>query len=148
MTIALSDITPIGLCVTTQDLFDAKRYQQNYCDNLLLRAKEKDMEPVLIPLKREINSLISQKKFLDGHKAVIVSNIDKILGLVSTRYTQLDFRAVQSIVNDGKELIKKVILAENFNQISSLEPTFRSKITLPTYSLFIESMKRSSVSVV
>lgn len=147
MPLTIHDITPIGLCIATQELFDVKRYQANFCDNLLLRAKEKDLETVLLPLKREINSSISQKKFLDGHKAVIINNMDKILGLVSSRYSRINFKTVENIVEEGKQLIRKVSYAENFDQIASLEPTFKSKIVLPVYSLFAESMK-GSVSVV
>jgi hypothetical protein len=134
--------------MATQELFDTKRYLLNFCDNLLLRAKDKDLETVLLPLKRDINSSMSQGRFLDGHKAAIISNIDKILSLVSSRYAQINFKTVEEIVKEGKQLIKKVLYADNFDQIAGLEPTFRGKVVLPTYSLFIESMKRSKVTVI
>jgi hypothetical protein len=136
----------MGLCIATQDLFDAKRFQQNFCDNLILRARDKNLEPKLSMLKRELSSTMTEKKFLEGHKTAIINNIDKILSLVSSRYSQIDFRLVQNIVLDGKQLIDKVLYAENFSNIAALEPLFKSKVTLPTYELFIASLKRAKSS--
>lgn len=144
MPLTLHDITPVGLCIATQDLFDAKRFQSNFCDNLLLRAKDKKLEPKLIKLKRELNSMMTQRKFLDGHRTVIVSNIDKILALVA-RYAKMDLSLTESIIENGKELIEKVLAADSFEGIAELEPAFKSKITLPVYELFIKYTKRSVV---
>jgi len=145
MVLTLHDVTPIGLCIATQDLFDAKRFQSNFCDNLLLRAKDAKLGFRLTNLKRELNSITTQKKFLDGHKTAIISNIDKILGLVSSRYTQTDLRSTERIITDGKELIDKVIFANSFEEIATLEPVFKSKITLPVYEMFADSVKKSKM---
>ncbi|MEM7824961.1 MAG: hypothetical protein QXO27_03225 [Candidatus Aenigmatarchaeota archaeon] len=143
MTLTLGNITPVGLCIATQDLFDTKRFKQNFCDNLILRARDKNLEPKLFMLKRDLNSTLTEKKFLEGYKVVIISNIDKILTLVSSRYSQIDFRLVQTIVQDGKQVIDKVLQTESFEKIAQFEPVFKSKITLPTYELFITLQKRS-----
>jgi hypothetical protein len=147
MTLTLHDITPIGLCIATQDLFDAKRFQLNFCDNLLLRARDAKLGYGLTNLKRELNSITTQKKFLDGHRTAIISNIDKILGLVSSRYTQTDLRATERIISEGKELISKVMFANSFEEIAALEHMFKSRITLPVYELFTDSMKKSGQMV-
>lgn len=143
--VTLADITPVSLCIATQELFDAKRFAANFGDNLILRARDKELEPFLLQLKRELSISTTQKKFLDGHKTAIISNIDKILGLVSSRYSNINYKSVETIVKNGKEIIRKVLLAGDFDQIAKLEPDFKSKITLPVYGLFVESMKRSSV---
>ena len=143
MPLTLNDITPIGLCVATQELFDTKRYRQNFCDNLLLRERDKNLEQYLVPLKRDINSIESQRKFVDGHKAAIINNIDKIIAIVSTRYQKIDYKAVEKIVNEGKSLLKKLLFADTFEQIGALESTFRKNISLPVYSLFLEGANRS-----
>jgi hypothetical protein len=143
MVLTLHDVTPIGLCIATQDLFDAKRFQLNFCDNLLLRAKDAKLGPKLTNLKRELNSIVTQKKFLDGHKTAIISNIDKILGLISSRYIQTDLKSTERIISEGKELIEKVMFANSFEEIAALEPTFKTRITLPVYELFVDSMKKS-----
>jgi len=148
MSLTLADITPIGLCVATQDLFDAKRFQSNFCDNLILRARDQRLEPKLTSLKRDLNSIITEKKFLDGHKTAIINNIDKIIGLVSSRYLQVDLRLAESVVSSGKELIEKIMFADNFEQIARLESSFKTKITLPVYELFMGYMKRSKVSII
>lgn len=139
----MSDITPVALCIATQDLFDAKRFRSNFCDNLLLRMKDVRLEGKIQKLKRELNSVMTEKNFLDGHKTAIISNVDKIMALVTSRYSQMDLRLSENIVRDGKELIDKVILAENFEQIASLEWTFKSKITIPVFELFTTYMKKS-----
>lgn len=141
MDLTLNDITPIALCVATQELFDAKRFQANFGDNLILRAKDRNLTPLLFNLKRDLNSS-TQKKFLDGHKAVIISNIDKIISLVATRYGQLSLKQVQQIVDSGKQLISKVIYTESFDEIAKLEPSFRMQMTFPVYNLFMNSMKK------
>lgn len=148
MTITLADVTPIGLCISTQDLFDAKRFQLNFCDNLLLRARDQNMSPKLTALKRDLASVMTERKFLDGHKTAIISNIDKIMGLVSSRYTKVDLRLAESIISSGKELIEKVLVAESFERISKFESQFKTKITLPVYELFMGSMKKSKVSMI
>jgi hypothetical protein len=140
MPLTIHDITPIGLCIATQDLFDAKRFQSNFCDNLLLRAKDTKLGPSIINLKRELNSKTNQKKFLDGYKAIIISNIDKIIGLAS-RYAQTNLRATEQIISAGKELMEKVMFADSFEDIAALEPMFKSKITLPVYELFTDYTK-------
>jgi hypothetical protein len=147
MPLTIHDITPIGLCTATQEMMDAKRYQANFCDNLILRARDTKLEPKLTAIKRELNSSTLEKKYLEGHKAAIIHNIDKIMASVSARYAPIDLRAAEGIIASAKELIEKILAAENFDQLAALEPTFKARITLPVYSLFIESMKRAKVSV-
>ncbi len=144
MGITLTDITPVGLCISTQELLDGKRFQQNFCDNVLLRMRDKNLESIVLPVKRELSSSTYQKKFLEGHKTAIVSNIDKIISL-SSRYAVFDVRTVENVITEGKEMIKRVLLSESFEKLAELEPVFRSKITLQVYSLFSESLKRQKV---
>lgn len=141
MVVTLQTVAPVGLCIATEDLFDAKRFQQNFCDNLLLRARDRNLEPKIISIKREINSSITQRKFFDGYKAVIINNIDKILSIVSSRYAQIDLRSVEAIIAEGKRLIDKVLNADGFDKITQLESEFKSKITLPVYELFAKSLR-------
>jgi len=148
MSLTLNDVTPIGLCVATQDLFDAKRFQTNFCDNIILRFRDSNLMPKLVNLKRQLNSAEMEKKFIEGHKTAIVSNIDKIISLALSRYAQSDLRLVEEIVSSGKELIDKVMMTTSFGQISMLEPIFKTRITLPVYELFIESMKKSNIKMV
>lgn len=145
MTLTISEMTPVALCVAAEDLFDTKRYCQNFADNMLLRVRDKGLEQYLVPFKRDLNDSVTQKKFLEGHKAAIISNIDKILSLVASRYAQLNYKSAESIVVEGKALIKKLLFADSFQQINSMESTFKSKVSLPVYSLFLESMKRKMV---
>ncbi len=148
MPLTLHDITPLGLCIATQGLFDAKRFQQNFCDNLLLRLKDKTLEPKILLLKRELNSSSAQKKFLEGYKVVIIDNLDKILSIIPSRYASIDLRLVESIVSNGKRMIERILLADSFETIASFESEFKSKITLPIYELFIKHFKQSKISIV
>ena len=147
MPLTMQDIKPVSLCIATEELFDSKRFRENFCDNLVLKARDKEIEELVSPLKKEI-TLRNPKKFLEGYKAVIMSNIDKILSLVSARYSSVDFKKVEDIVKSGKELIKKVYFAESFEEINSLGEIFRRKISLPTYSLFISAMRHSQIDVI
>ncbi len=144
----MQEVIPIGLCIATQDLIDAKRFQQNFADNLVLRIRDRTLEPRLMPIKRELNSSTLQKKYLEGHKTAIVSNIDKIIALVTSRYSELDLNLVDSIVYNGKLLINKVLNADSFDKIAELDPMFKSKVTLPVYDLFIRHLKKSRISMV
>jgi len=148
MTITLADVTPIGLCISTQDLFDAKRFQSNFCDNIILRAKDPMMSPKLTALKRDLASVMTEKKFLDGHKTAIISNIDKILGIATSRFSKDESKMVEQLVMNGKGMIKRIIRANNFEDILAMEGEFKSKITLPVYELFIKSLKRSRINVI
>ncbi|MEM7825731.1 MAG: hypothetical protein QW412_02645 [Candidatus Aenigmatarchaeota archaeon] len=145
MPITLADITPVGLCISTQELFDAKRFKSNFCDNLLLRVKDQILDPTLIKIKRELNTKQLEKKFLEGYKAVIISNIDKIIGIVISRYSKVDLKLAQSVFVEGKDLIERVNLANSFEDIAKLEPDFKSKITLPVYEMFLSYIKQVGV---
>ena len=148
MALTLHDITPVGLCIATQELFDARRYQLNFCDHLLLRSKDKGLMQPVSNMKRELNSPDSQRKFLEGHKAAIISNVDKIMSLVTARYNTMDMRMTENVVNSAKDLMQRVMFATSFDDIARLEPMFKSGVTLPVYELFMNYMKRSGMSVV
>ena len=148
MMLTMQEVIPIGFCIATQDLMDARRFQQNFADNLVLRARDRTLEPKLTPIKRELNSSIHQKKYLEGHKTAIVSNIDKIIALVAARYAELDLNLVDSIAYNGKLIIGKVLNADSFEKIAELDPVFKSKITLPVYDLFIRHLKKSRISMI
>jgi len=144
----MHDVAPLGFCLATQDLFDARRYRGNFGDFTLLRMKNKRLEPQIYDLKRQLNSRAMEPKFLEGHKAVIVSNIDKIISLVSARYVQTNFRMAEKVIEDAKDLMSRVMLATSFDQIAELEPNFRSKVTLPVYELFVEYMKSHGLRLI
>jgi len=147
MTLTMHDTKPIGLCISTQELFDTKRYLLNFCDGLLLRGNDPTLKTKLTIVKRELNAFRTQQKFLDGHKAVIVSNIDKIIGLVD-RYSKANPNEVEEVKNNGKNLIQKVLGAQAFDDILKLEGEFKGKITLPIYQLFIYDLKRSNIKMI
>ena len=140
--ITLAEITPVALCIVTQDLLDTKRFRFSFCDNLLLRIKDEHLEPKISRMKKDISISSLQKKFLEGHKAVIINNLDKIMGFVLSRYRNVDLRLVEGVIAEAKDLMEKVMSAESFEELSKLEPTFKSKITLPVYELFIQSLKK------
>jgi len=148
MTVTLHDIKPIGLCITTQDLFDTKNFLHSFCDSFILRGKDIFLKNNLTAMKRELNAFRTQRKFFDGYKTIITSNIEKILCLVSSRYEKVEPKGVERVLMDGKDLIKKVLKTKSFEEILGLEAEFKSKITLPTYELFIQGLKRSKVDII
>jgi hypothetical protein len=148
MALTLNDITPVGLCLVTQDLFDARRFQTNFCDNILMRSNDMNLQDKIVGIKRELNSFMTEKKFIEGHKTVIVNNIDKIISLVSSRFAEIDLRTTENVVLHSKDLMEKVLVAQTFDEILSLHNNFKSNVTLPVYELFLKSMKKSKISMV
>ncbi len=141
MVLTIGDVTPLALCIVTQELFDSRRFRSNFCDNTILRMKDKTLEPIIVRIKKDLNTSALEKKFLEGYKAVILSNLDKIMGIVSSRYSRVDLRLTEVVVTNARKLMDKVMLANSFEEIAKLEPIFKSKITLPVYKMFIEYLK-------
>lgn len=148
MTLTLHDIKPIGLCISTQELFDTKRFLLNYCDNLVLRGDDVKLKNKLTTIRRELNSMRGQVKFLEGYKAILISNIDKIMALVDSRYAKTFLEDVQTVKKSGRKIIEKILDANSFEEIMSLENDFKSNIVLPTYRLFIDDLKKSRIQIV
>lgn len=148
MPLTMHDIKPIGLCVSTEELFDTRRFILNYCDGLIMRGNDQNLASELTKIKREMNTFRTQNKFLEGYKAIITCNIDKILGLIASRYAKFEPDKVEKIIMDGKTLVKKIINTKEFEEIPPLESEFKSKITLPIYELFITELKKSDITVI
>jgi hypothetical protein len=148
MALTLNDIKPIGLCITTQELFDTKRFLYNYCDGLIIRSKDDQLVNELTVFKRDLNTFRTQLKFLNGYKAIITNNIDKILGIATSRYSKDEPRMVEQLTMNGKDIIKKTLKANSFEEILAMENEFKTKVTLPLYELFIKSLKKSNINVI
>jgi hypothetical protein len=139
--ITLAELTPLAFCIQTDDLFDFKMFQSSFGDHIVLREKNPELSEFIVQSKRELNSTMQQIKFLEGYKLVIVRNLDKIMSLVESRYSSIDKAAVDRILAACRQLIKKVLVAENFQKIQELEPTFKKEVLLRVYSLFSQTLK-------
>jgi hypothetical protein len=139
--ITLAELTPLAFCIQTDDLFDFKMFQSSFGDHIVLREKNPELSEFIVQSKRELNSTMQQIKFLEGYKLVIVRNLDKIMSLVESRYSSIDKAAVDRILTACRQLIKKVLVAESFQKIQELEPTFKKEVLLRVYSLFSQTLK-------
>jgi hypothetical protein len=139
--ITLAELTPLAFCIQTDDLFDFKMFQSSFGDHIVLREKNPELSEFIVQSKRELNSTMQQIKFLEGYKLVIVRNLDKIMSLVESRYSGIDKAAVDRILTACRQLIKKVLVAESFQKIQELEPTFKKEVLLRVYSLFSQALK-------
>lgn len=148
MAITMHDIRPIGFCVSTLDLFDTKKFLQSYCDGLVLRGDDPRLANRLTQFKRDLNSVMSQQKYLDGYKAIIANNIDKIMALVEARYAKTFSSDVESVRVNGKKLIDRILEARSFDAIGDMEDEFKSKMVLPTYRLFVDDLKKSKIQFI
>lgn len=137
----LADITPLAFCIQTDDLFDFKNFQSSFGDYLLLRERDKEFETFIMDIKRKINISSLQHNYLEGYKLVLIRNLDKIMSLVEGRYSTIDKKSVDSIIVNIKQLIRKILAAEDFQKIQELEPSFRRNVMLQVYSLFLKSIK-------
>jgi hypothetical protein len=144
----MHDIKPIGLCMMTQELFDTKKFILNYCDNILLREKDASLSGKINAIKRDLNSIRTQPKFLDGYKAVLINNIDKIIALVESRYAKTFSDDVELVKKSGKNIIERITNAQSFDEIAILEDVFKTNVVLPTYRLFIDDMKKMKINIV
>jgi len=139
--ITLAELTPLAFCIQTDDLFDFKVFQSSFGDHIVLRERNPELSEFIVQEKRELNSSLHQIKFLEGYKLVLIRNLDKIMSLVESRYSNIDKASVERILAACRQLIKKVLVAENFQKIQELEPTFKKEVLLRVYSLFSQTLK-------
>ncbi|MDT7858821.1 MAG: hypothetical protein RQ930_02115 [Candidatus Aenigmarchaeota archaeon] len=139
--ITLAELTPVALCIQTDDLFDFKTFQSSFGDHIVLRERDQELSELIIQTKRELNSTLQQTKFLDGYKLVLVRNLDRIMSLVQSRYSSIDKDATDKVLMSCRNLIKKVLIAENFQKIQELEPIFKREVLLKVYALFSQTQK-------
>lgn len=142
MVITMHEVAPISLCMVTQDLFDTKKFLLGFCDNLILRGDDQKLKQKLISIKRELNAYSTQKNFLDGYKAIIINNLDKIITLVKSRFSKINSQSTSQIADNCKKLMEKIMNSESFDDITLLEAEFKKNIMLPVYELFITSLKK------
>jgi len=141
MVVTMHEIAPLGLCMITEEMLDAKRFLLNFCDNIIIRSEDQRLKSQLTTIKKELNAIRTQPKFFEGYKAVILNNIDRIINLTKSRFEKIDFKIVGSVINDGKEIMKKVLNAQSFDELMSLAPEFKRKITLKVYELYLKAQK-------
>src|SRR3989338_2505977 len=141
MTITMHDIKPIGLCVSTLELFDTRKFLLNYCDGQLIKGDDKNLVNRINEFRKELSR--SQLKFLEGYKAIVASNIDKIIALVEARYGKTYSPDVGVVKKSGRKMIDMILNAQGFEMISSLENEFKTNIMQPTHRLFIDEMRKS-----
>lgn len=146
MAITMHDIKPIGLCVTTLELFDTRKFLLNYCEGQLIKGEDRNLVNRISEFRKELSRF--QLKFLEGYKAIVASNIDKIIALVEARYGKTYSPDVDVVKRSGRRLINTVLNAQGFEMISSLESEFKTNIMQPTYRLFIDEMKKSHIDIV
>jgi len=139
--LTMQEIEPLAMCIATQQLLD-RRFRSSFGDNIILRDRDRELEPWLLKIKREMNIAQTEMKYLEGHKMNIINNIDKIL-ILATRFARVDMRMTENVIKNGKDIIRNVILAESFDQIGQLESAFKSQITLPVYELYVKQMKET-----
>jgi len=139
--LTMQEIEPLAMCIATQQLLD-RRFRSDFGDNIILRDRDRELEPWLLKIKREMNTAQTESKYLEGHKMNVINNIDKIL-ILAARFARVDMRMTEGVIKSGKDIIRRVILAESFDQIGQLESTFKSQITLPVYELYVKHTKES-----
>ena len=136
----LADLIPLAFCIQVDDMLDFKNFQSSFGDHVLLRERSQELEEFILSLKRRINMTPTQREFLEGFKLVLIRNLDKIMSLTE-RYSNIDKKTVDLIKDTCKDLIRKVLMAEDLQKIQELEPTFRRNVLLQVYSLLLKTLK-------
>ncbi|MCX6820586.1 MAG: hypothetical protein NT016_01400 [Candidatus Aenigmarchaeota archaeon] len=137
--ITMQEMEPLAYCMVTQQMFD-RRFRMAFCDNTLLRERDMTLEPELLRMKREMNSGMTERKYLEGHKANILNNLDRIVVLVA-RYAKSDVHGTEAVMRNGKEMMRKVLAVESFDELSSMDAEFKTKILLAVYELYSRHSK-------
>ncbi len=140
-TITLHESSLLGFCLVTQELLDHKKFILNFCDGVILKSSDTSLKQPLVEMKKELNSFKVQKKFLDGYKAILLYNMDRILNMTVSRFAKVDPKSVEKIVESIKSIMKKVSTLQDFDSFSGLDAEFKKKVTLPIYELYIKSEK-------
>jgi len=130
------------MCLATQELLDVKKFLLNFCDGILLKSTDDSLKRRISQIKRDLNAFKVQDKFLDGYKAVLLNNMDRIINLTISRFSKLKPNEVEKIVKSVKEIMEKILNAQKFEDFLPLEAEFKKKVTLPLYELYIEVQKR------
>ena len=142
MPLTLHEALPLGMCLATQELLDVKKFLLNFCDGILLKSTDDSLKRRISQIKRDLNAFKVQDKFLDGYKAVLLNNMDRIINLTISRFSKLKPNEVEKIVKSVKEIMEKILNAQKFEDFLPLEAEFKKKVTLPLYELYIEVQKR------
>jgi len=137
--LTMQEVEPLALCMATQNLFD-RRFRSNFGDTILLKDRDPSLERDFLRIKREMSSSMTTGKFVNGHKMNILFNMDKILFLLP-RFKNVDMSKVDLISSNIKDLMKKVVEASSFDDISEMEAMFKSQVTLPVYELYVRKSK-------
>lgn len=141
MVVTMHEVAPLGLCMITEDMLDAKRFLLNFCDNLIIRGDDQRLKSRLTDIKKELNAIRTQQKFFEGYRAVILNNIDRIINLTKSRFERVDPKIVGSVVNDGKDMMRRVLNTQSFEELTRLAPEFKRKITLRVYELYLKTQR-------
>ena len=144
MPLTLRDMKPIGLCTTTEELFDTRRFLMNFCDGLLMANIDSSLKNRINFTKRDMNAFRTQGNFLHGYKTIIANNMDKIMKIAESRFKKSNPSETNKLLADGKEMVRAILNAEHFDDIAKLETDFKNKISLPIYHMFLGSMKKET----
>ena len=140
----LHEMRLLALCQVTYELLDVKKFLLGFCDGILLSSDEKNdiLKRLLSEVKKELNSFRVQKKFFDGYKAVVLSNMDKIINLVQARFQKMYPREVENILASLRDFMKKILNATDFEKLVGMDAKFKREVLLPIYELHLKQEKK------
>jgi hypothetical protein len=133
--ITLQDLSLIGTCIATQELLDAKRLREGFCDYCLLRLPDPSLREELSSIKKELNSFTTRRRFFHGYKVVLLASFDRILSRL-VYFVRVDPRLTERVIACARELMERVVKSDSFDEVSELESEFKQKVTLPVFELF------------
>ena len=131
MKIEPEKIKLLSLCLIIQGLLDTKSSIYNFCDNIFLRLKDRDLQKELMNIKRDLSFKRGEEKYLEGFKVVLIHLLDRLIGILNSKLKKISYNKSIELLSSCKRFILEIKYASSFEKIRSLENDFKSEITIP-----------------
>lgn len=131
MKIEPEKIKLLSLCLIIQGLLDTKSSIYNFCDNIFLRFKDRDLQKELMNIKRDLSFKRGEEKYLEGFKVVLIHLLDRLIGILNSKLKKISYNKSIELLSSCKRFILEIKYASSFEKIRSLENDFKSEITIP-----------------
>ena len=131
MKIEPEKIKLLSLCLTIQGLLDTKSSIYNFCDNIFLRLKDRDLQKEMMNIKRDLSFKRGEEKYLEGFKVVLIHLLDRLIGILNSKLKKISYNKSIELLSSCKRFILEIKYASSFEKIRSLENDFKSEITIP-----------------
>lgn len=127
------ELNALELSNIVDELLKTKRFRYNFCDNIILSLKVRDLSQELMPVKRKLE-MLSPREIVESYKLVLLYLMDLLIEKVQ-RFKAKNFNLTNSVMNEIIRLMRLIWQAHDFEEIQELEPEFKSNVQHQIYKL-------------